>query len=177
MKKIILSIAALLTFGAVQAFTISQSWQMTNAYSIKFSSSSSGGIFKTCSGTILFDEANLGGSAFNVAIEVASINTGNAMMNKHAKSADWFDAPKYPQIKFASKKIVKAGSGYQVTGDLEMHGIKKEVTLPFVFSGKGTAAVFSGSFSVKRSDFHIGEAGGEVGDDIKLVVAIPVVKK
>jgi polyisoprenoid-binding protein YceI len=177
MKKLILSLVALLLVGAVQAFTVAQSWQISNTYSIKFACDASSGIFKTFKGAIAFDEQNLATSSFNIAIDVNSINTGNAMMNKHAKSDEWFDAAKYPEIKFTSKKFVKSAAGYQVTGDLEIHGIKKEVVIPFTFAAKGAAATFAGAFSVNRSDFKIGKPGGEVGEAIKVTVSVPVSKK
>ena len=177
MKRLILSLATLLLTGAVSAFTVAQMWQISNTYSIKFSCDASAGIFKTFRGTIAFDEQNLAASSFNISIDVASINTGNAMMNKHAKGEDWFDAAKYPEITFTSKKIVKTGAAYQVSGDLELHGIKKEITIPFTFVNKGTAAIFTGSCSVNRSDFKIGKPGGEVGEAIKIDVSVPVIKK
>jgi len=115
-------------------------------------------------------------ASFDLTIDVASINTGNGLMNTHAKSAEWFDAAKYPVIRFTSKKIVKSGAGYQVTGDLEVHGVKKEMTLPFTFQNKGATATFNGSFIVNRNDFHIGKPGGDVDENIKLEVSVPVKK-
>ena len=178
MRTIILSMATLLTFAAAFAFAPGTNWQIADKYNVRFTGSGDvGGIFKTLKGTIVFDENNLPASNFNLAIDVASINTGNGLMNTHAKSAEWFDAAKYPQIKFTSKKIVKTGAGYQVTGDLEVHGVKKEVTLPFTFQNKGTSATFNGTFTINRSDFHVGKPGGDVAEAVKLEVMVPVVKK
>ncbi|WP_315821327.1 YceI family protein [Paraflavitalea speifideaquila] len=146
-------------------------------YSIKFSGEDASGIFKTFAGSIVFDEQNLAASTFNVTIDVASINTGNGMQNKHAKGAEWFDAEKYPQIVFKSSKISKAGSGWQTTGTLEMRGVKKEVTIPFTFVPKGNDAVFSGTFNVNRSDFGIGKPATGAAAMIKLEVYVPVTKK
>lgn len=151
-------------------------WKIAAGYSVKFSAGEAAGIFKELTGTISFDETNLNASKFNVTIPVASINTGNGLMNKHAKGTDWFDAAKYPNITFTSAKIVKAGAGYQAQGTLEMHGVKKAVTLPFTFAKSGTGGVFTGNFSVNRSDFKIGEAGGDVSNEIKLEVKVPVTK-
>ena len=128
-------------------------------------------------GSIVFDDQNPGASSFDLAVEVASINTGNGMMNTHAKSAEWFDAAKYPEIRFTSRKIVKTGATYQVTGDMDIHGVKKEVTLPFNFQNKGAAGTFSATFVINRSDFHIGKPGGDVDENIKLDISVPVIKK
>jgi len=177
MKKLIFSGATLLLLAAVFAFTIAQGWQPTDKYNIGFSSNDAGGVFKKFSGNIIFDEQNTTASAFDVTIDAASINTGNGLQNKHAKSDEWFDVVKYPVIRYVSKKIVKTAAGYQVTGDLDMHGVKKELAIPFVFRKTGNTAVFTGSFSINRSDYHIGKPGGEVAESIKVDITVPVVKK
>ena len=170
--------AALLCIGAVSAFAPATGWQIGEKYNIRFTGGGEvGGIFKTFKGSITFDEQNLATSGFDLSIDVASINTGNGLMNTHAKSAEWFDAGKYPTIRFTSKKIVKNGAAYSVSGDLEIHGVKKEVTLPFTFQNKGTTGTFNGTFTVNRSDYHVGKPGGDVDEKIKLDVMVPVVKK
>jgi len=176
MKKLIFSMATLLAITAVFAFSVAQKWAISDKYSIKFSSSEVAGIFKTFSGNIDFDEQNPSASKFDVTIDVNSINTGNGLQNKHAKGDEWFDAAKFPAIKYTSKKIVKAGAGYQVTGDLQIKGVTKEYTIPFTFKKAGAGATFNGSFTVNRSDFKIGKPGGEVGEQIKIDVAVPVTK-
>jgi polyisoprenoid-binding protein YceI len=177
MKKLTIFSVTLLLMAAVFAFTVvSPVWKIGDKYNISFSSNEVGGIFKTFKGTIAFDEQNLATSNFDVTVDVASINTGNGLQNKHAKSDEWFDATKYPVIHFVSKKIVKAGAAYQVTGDLEIHGVKKEFNIPFTFVRKGNAATFNGTFNVNRNDYHIGKPGGDVADVIKVTVAVPVTK-
>lgn len=176
MKKLIFSMATLLAITAVFAFSVAQKWAISDKYSIKFSSNDVAGIFKTFSGSIDFDEQNPAASKFDVTVDVNSINTGNGLQNKHAKGAEWFDAAKYPAIKYTSKKIVKAGTGYQVTGDLTIKGVSKEYTIPFTFKKAGAGATFNGSFTVNRSDFKIGKPGGDVAEQIKIDVAVPVTK-
>jgi polyisoprenoid-binding protein YceI len=176
MKKLIFSMATLLGLTAVFAFSVAQKWAITDKYSIKFSSNDVAGIFKTFTGSIDFDEQNPAASKFDVTIDVNSINTGNGLQNKHAKGAEWFDAAKFPAIKYTSTKIVKAGTGYQVTGNLQIKGVSKEYTIPFTFKKAGAGAAFNGSFTVNRSDFKIGKPGGDVAEQIKIDVAVPVTK-
>src|SRR5687768_4002310 len=108
MKKIVFPVAIAITL-ALSAYTTLKSfdWKIAEGYSIKFTSEHPSGIFTSFKGDIQFDEKNLAASKFNVAIDVASINTGNGMRNKHAKSDKWFDEKKYPQIKFTSSEISK----------------------------------------------------------------------
>jgi polyisoprenoid-binding protein YceI len=170
-------VAVLLLAGSAFTFITAQSWNIADGYSIGFSSNEAGGIFKTFKGTIAFDDQNPAASKFDVTIDVASINTGNGLQNKHAASAEWFDAAKYPTIHFTSQKVVKTGNGYSVTGDLEIHGFKKPTTIPFTFQKTGNnSGKFTGSFTVNRNDFKIGKPGGEVDDQIKVDISVPVSK-
>ncbi|MDB5252202.1 MAG: YceI family protein [Flaviaesturariibacter sp.] len=177
MKKIILPVLSLFLLGALLAFAVPTGWAIARNHSIAFTTSGVSGIFKTFSGTIAFDEANPAASRFDVTIDVASINTGNGLQNKHAKSADWFNAATYPSIRFTSKKFVKSGAAYLVTGDLTVHGITREASLPFTFRKTPAGGLFTGTFAINRTDFRIGAPGGEVGEVIKLAVSVPVTKK
>ena len=141
-KNIILASSILILSG----FTISSSlnWTISEGYEIKFSSSTGDpeGIFKTINGDIQFNENDLASSKFDIRVNVNSINTGNGMQNKHAISAKWFDADKYPNIEFKSSNFSKTETGYSVTGTMKMHGVNKEMTLPFTFSNN----VFKSTF-------------------------------
>jgi polyisoprenoid-binding protein YceI len=152
-------------------------WIIAAGYSVKFSTSGdAGGIFKGLSGAIQFDENNPAAAIFNVSVDVATLNTGNALMNQHAKSAEWFDAGKYPKIAFVSSKVVKAGAGYQAVGALSMHGITKPFTLPFTFQRKGTGGLFHAAFTVNRNAYGVGKPG-DVDDNISIELSVPVTKK
>ncbi|GLR19842.1 YceI family protein [Portibacter lacus] len=161
----------------LSAFTISStvSWKIADDFSIKFSSKDPTGAFTKLTGDIQFDENDLSAAKFDVKIDVASINTGNGMKNKHAVSKKWFDADQYPTINFTSEKFTKTDSGYEVTGTLEMHGVQKEFTMPFTFNNN----VFESSFLVNRMDFNIGTMKGmskKVPAEIQLDIAVPVTK-
>jgi len=57
-----------------------------------------------------------------------------------------------------------------------LHGITKEISLPFTFKKTANTGLFEGTFNIGRNDFKIGEAGGEVGEVIKVTVSVPVIK-
>ena len=174
------NIIALLV-GAIillSAFTTFQStnWQVAEGYTIRFTSKDPSGIFAKKTGDISFDENKLDESKFTMTVEVASINTGSGMKNKHAKNEKWFDAKQFPYINFVSDKFTKTASGYQVTGTLEMHGVKKEVSIPFTFANN----TFIGSFNVNRLDYKVGGStgmSGKASTDIKIDLSVPVSKK
>ncbi|MGP8216973.1 MAG: YceI family protein [Bacteroidia bacterium] len=176
MKKIIFPFAAgaTLLLSAFTAYT-STTWKIASGYSIKFTSKDPSGVFTSFKGDIAFDENNLDASKFDVSIDVNSINTGNGMQNNKAKAADWFDADKYPVIKFTSSKIAKTATGYETTGTLDMHGVQKQITIPFTFTNN----TFAGSFNVNRIDYNVGTTKGmqaHASTDLKIDISVPVTK-
>ena len=116
----------------------SQGWKILESHNVAFSNKDVSGTFDDISGTIVFDPANLTTAKLNFKLKVESINTGNGLQNKHARGDEWFHAEKYPYIEFESTKIEKTEAGFKAIGKLEMHGVKKEVTIPFTFSKKET---------------------------------------
>lgn len=166
-----------LTTGVIllSAFTITKSinWKIADGYSIKFAGTDAEGVFKTLDGDIQFNAENPENSSFAFTVAVSSINTGKGMKNKHAVSENWFDAEKYPNITFTSNSVSKEGSDYKVTGIMSIHGVAKEMTIPFSFNGNS----FTSKFSVNRMDFGVGTMEGmskKVSNEIKLDVTIPV---
>lgn len=94
-------------------------------------------------------------------IEVASLNTNNAKRDKHLKSPDFFDAAKYPMIRFASTGVKMQASHLVATGNLTMHGVSKLVSIPFtIATGKNGAGVdtttYKGRLTLDRNDYGIG---------------------
>jgi len=92
------------------------------------------GRFTDFEGAIEYNDAAPEASTVNFSAKTASIDTAEADRDKHLRSADFFDVEKYPELTFRSKKISKRGDGYDVTGDLTIHGVTKEVTLPVAHS-------------------------------------------
>lgn len=155
----------------------SQGWKILESHNVAFSNKDVSGTFDEVSGTIVFDPANLASAKLNLKLKVESINTGNGLQNKHARGDEWFHAEKYPYIEFESTKIEKTESGFKAIGKLEMHGVKKEVTIPFTFSKKGSKGTFIAKFSVSRSEYNVGKKGNDVADILKITATLPVQKK
>ena len=95
------------------------------------------------------------------SIDVASIDTQNGKRDDHLKSPDFFDAAKYPKIRFTSIGVKAKGSQLAVKGNLTMHGKTKLVSIPFkVAKGKNGAGMdvttYKGKLRIDRQDFGIG---------------------
>jgi len=115
------------------------------------------------------DESDLTKSTVDVVIKTASIDTGIPDRDKHLRTADFFDAEKYPEITFKSKKIQKVGSAYALTGDFTMRGVTKEITIPFQITGHAKTMGARASFPLNRKDY--GVSWSRVMDDGSLFVA------
>lgn len=168
--------ATILTLGGLFAFVQLGNWKVSPDYSVKFSGKGVTGIFKTFSADINFDASKLATSTIAITIDVASLNTGNAVQNRHAVGADWFDATKYPKIRFTSASIEKSGSGYIVKGKMEVKGKVKDVAIPFNFTQSGASGEFTSTLTIKRSDYGVGAASNDVSDEIKVELKVPVLK-
>src|SRR5580704_8949404 len=87
------------------------------------------GSFSGLSGTLKLDESDYTHSTVEASIPVGTLKTGDAQRDGHLKSADFFDAEKFPAVTFKSTNIDSTGGAdYQVTGDLTLHGVTKSVT-------------------------------------------------
>ena len=107
------------------------------------------------------DPEALGPVKVDVAIDAASIDTQNGTRDNHLRSADFFDVTRFPTIRFTSSKAWRQDGKVMVAGTLEMHGVKKDLTLAFEPAfGKNGAGVdtwsYEASLWLKRSDFGIG---------------------
>ena len=143
------------------------------------------GRFNDFSGTVNMDPKNLPKSSVEFHIKTTSIDTAVPDRDKHLRSADFFDAEKYPEITFKSESIAPAGKDkYNVTGTLTMHGVSKKVTLPVSFLGQakdpwgGTRAGFETATTLNRKDYGISwnkalDSGGVLlGEDVKVEINI-----
>ena len=147
------------------------------------------GTFGKWSGEIELDPQDPAKAKASARIEVASIDTREAQRDGHLKSADFFDAEKFPEITFTSKRIEpKSATEVRVVGDLTIHGETREVVLEAELLGRGKdpwgneRAGFSARTSINRTDYglrwnQVLEAGGLlVGEKIEIEVDVEAVR-
>lgn len=88
------------------------------------------GHFKRYQATLVLDDEEISKSHVEVTIDVDSIDTDVEQRDAHLKSADFFDAAKFPQLRFVSKSVRKNTDGsLVVVGDLTIRGTKKAAVL------------------------------------------------
>src|SRR4051812_36338271 len=111
---------------------------------------------------LTYDDADITKSSVSATIKAASIDTGIENRDKHLRTADFFDVEKYPEITFQSKRIEKKGNHLTAYGTFTMHGVSKEIALPFMITGKyqdpkdGDVSIgFSSKLMINRQDYSI----------------------
>lgn len=154
------------------------------AFSIRHFVTNVPGRFKEFEGAIKYDKASPAASTVEFTVKSASIDTANNDRDEHLRSPDFFEVAKHPSWSFTSTKVAaKDADTLDVTGNLTIKGVTKQVTIPVEVLGtvatpRGEKAGFESSFTVNRKDFGITwnrllDAGGAVlGDDVKITVTI-----
>ena len=148
------------------------------------------GRFAIKEGTIDLDPQNLTDSSVAATIDVASVDTGVAQRDTHLRSPDFFDTSKFPVATFKSTKIIKTGDGFDVVGDLSLHGVTKPVTLHMDAPSKEQIGMdkmphrgFTATTTLHRKDFGLTWNGtlqsgdAMLGDDVKMEFDIEAATK
>ena len=148
------------------------------------------GRFTKLSGTLTLDEEDITRSQVEAAIEAASITTNEDQRDAHLKSADFFDAEKFPQLTFRSTRITRTrDGGLHAEGDLTIHGVTRQVrfevdgpTPPAADPWGGTRIGLSATTKINRKDYGLTwnaalETGGIlVGEDVTLTLDVQLIK-
>lgn len=168
MKKLFLAAIACI---ALSAFTLlNGSWKNDPAHSqLAFTVTHLGisevsGTFNDFSVEVKSSKPNFSDASFELNAKAASIETRVEARNNHLKSADFFEAEKYPSLIFKSTSLKPTGKNrFKLGGNLTIHGITKPVTLDLTYNGtienpmsKKPTAGFTLSGTIKRSDFELG---------------------
>jgi len=136
------------------------------------------GAFTKVSGSAQYDPKEVSKSTVDVSIDASSVDTRVQMRDNDLRSANFLDVQKYPTITFKSKQTKAIGDGkLQITGDLTIHGVTKEVVLevdgpsapikdPFGNQRIGASA----TTRIIRQDFGITHLPGVVGDEITITI-------
>lgn len=132
--------------------------------------------FGKVDGSIVYDQAKPSASSVQVTIPLDGLDSHVPDFDEHLKSADFFDAAKYPTITFKSTKVEAAGaSKLKVTGELTVHGVTKPAVLDVNINkigeqpmAKRAAAGFDATTTLKRSEFGLGKYVPNVSDEVKI---------
>lgn len=140
------------------------------------------GRFNDPTGAVVLDKEDPSKSTFTFEVKTENVDTDNEKRDAHLKSPDFFDAKQFPTITFKSKSVKADGDKFQVTGDLTLHGVTKEIVVPITKTGEkdtgrmGYRTGWVSEIGLKRSDYGMKGMIGPIGDDVHLTISFEAVK-
>ena len=173
--------------GITQLADAADTYEIDSAHSMVIFRAKHNGIsynygrFNEFTGEIMIDETDMSKSRVAFEVKTASVDTGNEKRDQHLRSPDFFNAKQFPVVTFKSTKVsMKEGNAdmLAVTGDLELHGVKKSITVDVEITGRGKGQQgesligFETTFAIKRSEFGMNYGMGPVSDDIRITVSV-----
>jgi len=146
------------------------------------------GRFTDYEGSISYDEQDITRSSVEITIKAQSVNTDVQPRDEHLRTSEFFDVARFPDITFKSTRVEKRGCGFAAIGIFTMHGVAKEITIPFKINGKsnfqgGTHLGVEGTVVIDRRDFGMSwsatldNGGLVVGNDVTIELNIEAVKR
>jgi polyisoprenoid-binding protein YceI len=181
------------TVAARPAFAATEVYDIDEAHtSIVFSVSHTNmsftyGMFRKSEGRFMLDTTNPANSRFQIRITAESIDTNNPERDKHLKSPDFFNVQQFPTITFDSTSVAQTrdsnGVEYHVTGNLTMHGVTREITIPLKVLGQGQGPYgkyrtgFWTQIELKRSDYGMTNLPQFVGDVVGITISFEGIRQ
>jgi polyisoprenoid-binding protein YceI len=184
-KKIVVLIGLLAGTNAmaeVENYKIDNAHSFAN-FSIRHVASKLSGTFSDVTGNLKIDRDNLANSSVDAKISLLSVNTSLAKRDEHIKKEEYLDVGHFADMQFVSTKVLvsKNANEGEITGKLTLHGVTKELTLPFKVLGfandpwGGYRTGIEAHTHLKASDFGFtwaAKAGSPVGDDLEVDLLI-----
>lgn len=140
------------------------------------------GSFKQFTGAIDLVKNSVADSRVLIDIEAGSVVTDEDDLTKHLKTPDFFDVAKYPKATFTSTKIEAANAGgatHNVTGNFDLHGIKKSITFPATIQVAPDSVSVNAEFAINRKDFGLlypGKADDFIRDGVVIKLTVKVAR-
>lgn len=141
------------------------------------------GRFNDFSGEVTLDKADPSKSSFALSIPIESIDTNNVKRDEHLRAPDYFNAKQFPSMDFRSTDVKAVDGGYEVTGELTLHGVTKPVS--FTLQGGDKVIEFPkgkqriglvSNFSIRRSEFGVDAELKGLGDEVPIFIGLEAVK-
>jgi len=138
------------------------------------------GSFQKFSGSIDLVNNKPEESRVNIDIEANSVMTDEPDLTKHLQTPDFFDVAKFPKANFTSTKIEPAGANYNITGNFDLHGVKKAITFPATIQVAPDKVTVSAEFSINRKDWNLtypGKADDLIRDGVVIKLSVNAPRK
>jgi polyisoprenoid-binding protein YceI len=138
------------------------------------------GSFSGASGRLEFDPEDWASAQLDVRLPIATLNLGDAKWQQKILDRTFFDAGKFPDAHFVSRKVESTGGQTaRVTGDLTLHGVTAPLTLQVTFNAlkrhpltRKKTVGFSATGTLSRKAFGIDAWQHLVGDEVRLIIEL-----
>ena len=147
------------------------------------------GSIPAVSGTISLDPENPAACSVHAVLEAASIDTDNKTRDADLRSGNFLDIAKFPKIEFVSTRIERGQDGWVAHGKLTLHGVTREISIPFEISGpvkdpwgNTRIGVVTSPIKLDRKDYGLSynktlDSGGlVVGDIVTVTISVEAIK-
>ena len=143
------------------------------------------GRFGGASGELTLDRDNLADASAVINIDLTKIESGDAELNKHMQSSDFFYVENHPTATFKSTDVEVTGDNTaKITGDLSFLGETHPLVLDVTLTGEGDNPMtndhtlgFAATGTVTRTDYGMDFLSGAVGDDVDLQISSEFLKQ
>ncbi len=175
--------------GTLEAFLIDPDHSEVG-FSVRHLLSRTRGRFAEFSGEVRLDRQRPEHSSVTFEVKAASIDTRQPDRDTHLRSGDFFDSERYPLVRFTSTAVRPlTGDRYRVSGELELRGIRKPITLEVSFLGVARdpwgneRAGFSTQFVLDRKEYDmvwnaaLDNGGFILGDEVTLTIDLETIRK
>jgi polyisoprenoid-binding protein YceI len=136
--------------------------------------SSTEGQFTTFDGKLTFEPQAPEHGSVTIHVSPGSISTGNTARDDHLRTADFFDAEKFPLATFEGTGLVRTSAKTgKLTGSFSLHGVTRPVALNVTLQTPDLNADrlnFTATGTLKRSDFGMNQYLSVIGDAVTLTV-------
>ena len=143
------------------------------------------GEFHDYDGEFVFDRDDPSRSSVEVSIATASVDTDHEKLNEHLRTPDFFNSEAHPTMSFKSTSIERTGENSgRIIGDFTMLGVTRPLTLNVTFNkadvhpvNKNYIAGFSGSTTIRRSDYGMTYSVPAVGDEVEVRLEVEGIRQ
>ena len=139
------------------------------------------GTFKQFSTDLVYDEKSPSAGSLSVKVQIASIDTQDQERNDMLVGADLFDAKKFPTAQYVASSFARTASGsLEAVGKLTLRGVTKDLRLPLKIVPTADGLELSGTTSIKRLDYGVGQGDWQstegVADEVKIQYKVILTK-